>query len=285
VPTLVSDGETLFSQANEAVSDSGPGRLFMRFVLPAQRNVRKVGGRGAKAFWVFDANYDWHWADTEPQPRPISDFDLEPYGEWRLELEPADLELNHNFLTVLEPTGTNKVGMFPTTLLQTPGMAGVHIADPALGRVVLFSEATNAVPPSGPVTYSFTGAASVLNTIFDLAPGSRYSLKTSRLGDVGTVALTPDANGTMQVSSQGVLTFLMEHRPRLEAPSLLADGRLIFRIEGPTGSSCVVQTATTLAGTWTNVVTFTNTVFPVTFTNALPADESQRYFRLLLPGL
>jgi hypothetical protein len=64
----------------------------------------RVGGRGQKAFWVFSQNYDWQWSAGELQPRPVNGFEDLPYGEWRLELEPGDTALEHNFLTVVDLT-------------------------------------------------------------------------------------------------------------------------------------------------------------------------------------
>ena len=55
-------GEKLYPGAPSAVAESGDGRVFLEFLAPAARNLRKVGGRGQRAFWVFGANYDWHWS-------------------------------------------------------------------------------------------------------------------------------------------------------------------------------------------------------------------------------
>lgn len=87
--TTVSPGETLHSGADLASADRGTARVFLRTLLPQSKNIRKVGGRGIKAFWVNGSQYDYHWSATEPQPRPTNDFEDEPYGEWRLELEPC----------------------------------------------------------------------------------------------------------------------------------------------------------------------------------------------------
>lgn len=108
-----------------------------------------VGGRGVKAFWVFGANYDWHWDANEPQPRPTNDFENLPYGEWRLELEPADTALEHNFLTVLYPTISSTLTMPPTVLVTGTGLSGAHIADPGLNRLALFSAANDGSAPGG----------------------------------------------------------------------------------------------------------------------------------------
>lgn len=212
--TAVSSGETLFTNASLATVTSGEGSLTLQVLLPPAHNLRKVGGRGAKSFWAFDANYDWHWALDEAQPRPINDFESEPYGEWRLELEPADTALNHNFLTLLHPALTGAangpVALPATTLITTTGMAGAFIADPRLGHVTLFSAAANGSPPTGTIAYSYTPVTDTLHTIFDLTPGARYALVVETTGGVQTVTLAPLASGALQVNAQGVLSFTLE---------------------------------------------------------------------------
>ena len=204
----ISPGETLYTGADLATTVSGNGKLFMKFLLPDQRRVRKVGGRGIKAFWVFDANYDWQWDSDEPQPRPTNDFEDIPYGEWRLELEPADTALDHNFLTVLYPAAAG-IGTMPETILITAtGMAGAHISDPSLNRVVLFSSANDGSPPTGNITYSYQQSGQTLNVLFDLTPGAHYTLSSQVTDGRNSVTLIPENSGSCMVSDQGVLIFM-----------------------------------------------------------------------------
>jgi hypothetical protein len=206
----VSPGETLYSGASQAHAVSGKGKLFMRILLPLQKNIRKVGRRGFKSFWVFDGNYDWHWDAGEPQPRPINDFEDVPYGEWRLELEPADTAIYHNFLTVLYPTASTTAAMPATTLVGTDTtMQGAHIADTQLNRLVLFSTTQTASAPTGAMTYRYTPTARTFHLLVDLKPGTVYALKTSVSGGARSVTLTPDGRGTLTVDSQGVLQFVL----------------------------------------------------------------------------
>ena len=208
-PTVVSPGETLYTGADVAIVVAGDGKLFIKTLLPATRNLRKVGGRGVKAFWVFDANYDWHWSPAEPQPRPINDFEDAPYGEWRLELEPADAALTHNFLTVLHPASSATVAMPAATLITGTGVAGVHIADPTLNRVALFSSANDGSAPGGSIVYTYMPTTHTLNLLVDLMPGARYQLTSAQNAGVVTVTLTPHGAGPYQASSQGVLSFTL----------------------------------------------------------------------------
>jgi Heparinase II/III-like protein len=210
------DGDTLYVGAPPAVAESGEGKVFLQFLAPSARNLRKVGGRGQRAFWVFGDNYDWHWSDDEEQPRPTTNFDTEPYGEWRLELEPGDNALEHGFLTVLHPATTETLQMPPTHLVEGQHLTGAHIADSALNRVVAFSSAPDGAAPEGTLVYRFRPTARSFHLIANLTPQARYTLvaRAARTGEV-TVRLVPDAQGTRVVGPQGVLSFeldAMAHR-------------------------------------------------------------------------
>jgi hypothetical protein len=211
-PTTVSPGETLYTGADLATATANDGKLFIKTLLPETRMLRVVGERGEKAFWVFDENYDWHWGASEPQPRPTTEYDPIPYGEWRIELEPADTALEHNFLTVLHPTISDTVAMPATTLITGTGLSGVHIADPDLNRVTLFSSANDGGAPSGILSYAYTPTKGTHHLIFDLTPGAYYELETTVDNGVYIVTLTPvgDVAGAHQVSDQGVLSFTVE---------------------------------------------------------------------------
>ncbi len=203
----ITPGETLHANADYATAVSGGGKLFMKFLLPQQRNIRKVGGRDLKAFWVFGETYDWHWSSNDPKPRPVNDFEEVPYGEWRLELEPADTALDHNFLTVLHPAPRAKAVMPPTTLVTGKGISGAHIADPATARIVLFSSDVDGRPPGQALSYSFPETGRVHQLIVNLKPGARYTLATGVKDHGRQVTLTPDAAGMLRTSGKGVLSF------------------------------------------------------------------------------
>jgi hypothetical protein len=208
-PVSISPGETLYTSADMATTVSGGGKVFIKMLLPAARNIRKVGGRSVKAFWVFGENYDWHWTPDEQQPRPTNDFEEVPYGEWRLELEPGDTALEHNFLTVLYPTSGDTPTMPATTLVTGSGLAGAHIADPEFNRVVLFSSASDGSAPVGTLVYGFVPTTRTLHVIFDLTPGARYRLMSTLVNGVQTVTLVPDSSGDYEASNQGILSFML----------------------------------------------------------------------------
>ena len=161
-----------------------------------------------KAFWVFDANYDWHWDQETAQPRPTNDFEDVPYGEWRLELEPADTALEHNFLTVLQPTSAENNLVLESALITATGMAGAHIPGASLDRLVLFSTANDGSPPSGTISYSYPKNGQTLNLLFDLQPGFRYDVATSLTAGQQLVNLSPDVNGSSVANERGILVFM-----------------------------------------------------------------------------
>ena len=209
-PGTVSPGETLYTGSTQAVADAGSARLFLKTLLPAAHNLRVVGGRGVKAFWVFNANYDWNWSAAEAQPRPVNDFEAVPYGEWRIELEPADTALEHTFLNILYPTRSTVAAMPSSGLVTSASLTGAWIADPLLNRVLVFSAAADGSAPAGVLSYSFSPTAQAAHTLFDLTPGARYNLVTGLAGAVQTVTLTPSPSGSLQASSQGVLSFTLD---------------------------------------------------------------------------
>jgi hypothetical protein len=103
----------------------------------------------------------------------------------------------------------------PAAALVNAGpLTGVHIADPALNRVALFSSAIDGAAPSGTIAYTVATTAEVLHLLVNLSPGARYDLSLTANLASQTVTLTPDPNGSYQTSSQGVLSFTTPGRPR-----------------------------------------------------------------------
>ncbi len=206
--TDVSPGETLFTAPSTAtVSAPGGARATLRFVLPALRHVRRVGGRGEKSFWVFDANYDWHWSASEPQPRPVNDFEDTPWGEWRLELEPADTALDHRFLTAIFPDRSGTATPPQTEPLSGSGVEGVLMRWSERADAVVFSATDDGEPLADTVDYTVPSTLPVSHTVLDAPPGSRWLLTVTNGIGSRTVTLTRDASGTLLASDAGVLRF------------------------------------------------------------------------------
>lgn len=206
----VSPGEILYRGAHNATATSGSqGKVFVKTLLPENHNIRKVGGHGEKAFWVFDKDYDFHWNENDTQG-PITDFDNIPYGQWRLEIEPADRALDHNFLTVIHPTDQSTTAMADVVLVQGTGLQGAHILDPTLNRVVLFSDDFNGATPQGQMDYSVQTSQKTLHVILNLIPGASYNLSTQRNDTVWDISLRPDAAGNVQAGEGGEIRFSLD---------------------------------------------------------------------------
>lgn len=224
--TPVSAGETLYAGASEATVTNGPGKLSLSVLAPAGHNLRVVGGRGAKAFWVFDGNYDWHWDSNEEQPRPVTDWDLVPYGEWRIELEPAGTALDHNFLTVLQPMSATAAAL-PVVHVAAQQVEGAHIMDPVQNRLVLFAVAEDPASTET-IQYSYRPTTATLTLLAGLPAGRRYAIQ-STAGAAGgsaaagqrTVTLVPDAGGDLVVDPSGVLSFMLQESGAVDVPRSL----------------------------------------------------------------
>jgi len=238
----ISLGETLYSGADLAIATSGNGKLFIKTILPKNCYIRKVGGRENKAFWVFDGNYDWHWDTSENQPRPNNNFEDTPYGEWRLELEPPDTALDHNFLTLLYPSSSSTTTMPETTTIEGNGMSGLEIVDQTLNRVVLFSSDTTGESPTGVITYTCEQGKLSDHILVDLVPSTQYKMETTRDNGVRNITLTPDTKGTYQVSSEGVLTYMLGPDDLLEIKGLSISGtpttnsQITFKVDAASGN-------------------------------------------------
>lgn len=228
--TAISPGETLFSGASVAEATAGAGHLVFQFLHPQQRNVRKVGGRGEKSHWVFGTNVDWHWSPNEPQPRPRGDFDPQPYGEWRLELEPADDALDHVFLTVLHPRLQSDPAVQLATTVTGLGVIGARIPRMLRDEIVFFSSAADGSAPIGQIAFPLDRSRAAKLRLFNLAAGARYAVDFT---DVAVV-FTPAPDGALVATADGTLALDAPALSRLELTdlALLPDGRMQFTVAG-----------------------------------------------------
>ncbi len=140
-------------------------------------------------------------------PRPVNDFENTPWGEWRLELEPADTGLEHGFLTVILPDRTGRSAPPATTAVSGTGVEGVLVRWADGADAVLFSATDDGEPLPGTVEYTVPGTVPVRHTVLDAPPGSRWSRTiTNSLGTV-TVALARDGAGELTATETGILRF------------------------------------------------------------------------------
>lgn len=203
-PTPISPGETLFTDAHQVACVNNDGKVTLHCLLPHDVHIRSVGGNGQKSFWVENANFDWHWDPGEPQPRPINDFEDVPYGEWRVQLEPPDQSLDQRFLTVLIPSSQSYEAP-DAVLIENGQLSGVHLLDPIVNRVAVFSTLDQAATPGGILSYTLQPTAEVRHLVFNLTPGQHYTIEVDAAAPNLTVTLVPDAAGSHEVSPAGIL--------------------------------------------------------------------------------
>ncbi len=205
----LSPGETLYRNATRAEAVNGDGKLLLFSVLPKAHNLRLVGGRGKKAYWVFGKNYNWHWKSDQSLETGIqSNFEKTPYGLWRIELEPADQQLAHNFLTVLLPSQVGNDIQAKIEAVEAGTFEGVRIGEGTPSRVLLFAK--SAESDHQPVEQiSYLGGEESQLYVFNLKPGAHYTRLAG--SHPGKITLKASAEGEWVVDTQGVLVVPVDH--------------------------------------------------------------------------
>jgi hypothetical protein len=143
------------NRAEIALHEQGwTGRLVNTTLLPApaNTNIEKIGGPGQE-FFVFGKNYPN--ATVPPDPEA---------GGWRVQISPRQPQAVDLFLNVMQMTET--APPLQVEKLQTPQMAGAHIAD----RAVLFSVTGDRL--SHPPAFTVEGAGPQKILVADLAEGT-----------------------------------------------------------------------------------------------------------------
>jgi hypothetical protein len=82
---------------------------------------------------------------------------------------------------------------------------GALVLDGAGNRVALFSLSDPA--STGEIQYSVAKTAATKHAIFDLTPGTTYSVSVSGTDAIRAISVTPDASGSFTADAQGVLVF------------------------------------------------------------------------------
>lgn len=120
------------------VVSEGGSKMFVKSLLPAARQITKVGGPGHE-FDVNGANY------------PPAQSWTRDMGAWRVEVSPTTGAQEDLFLHVLY-VGSSSVSAMPAvSLVEADEMVGVEVA----GSVILFNRSANAVDS---VTYEYGGS-------------------------------------------------------------------------------------------------------------------------------
>ena len=156
------------------VRDEPPygGRMFVESLLPAEADVRKVGGPG-KEFWVEPLGKNFPAAKRPP---------AEP-GAWRIEVSPAAPALEDRFLHAMTVADAGTQARPPVFLVRAGKAVGARVLD----WTILFSDTGE---PLDTLELNLPAAGKVL--VCDAAPGD-WDLRSP--GAKQTVRFTASAEG------------------------------------------------------------------------------------------
>lgn len=136
------------------------GRLFVTSLLPAVKEIVKIGGPGHEFEDPFGVN-----ADEDYHP------DKAQYvGQYRVEVIPRERREQDVFLHVLEATDADRPSPTEVELLSERRAVAVRIGD----RIAVFNESE---APFDEAEFEVTNPGSYRLLVGDLAPGSGYSLE------------------------------------------------------------------------------------------------------------
>jgi len=118
---------------NAFFADQENGRLWCRTVLPANAELRKVGGPD-KRFWAAGKN----WVLAPEVEKQWGEKGL--LGNWRMEISPGEPRTDDVFLHVIH-VGPNEgfPAMVPTQAVDEDGVAGVRLAWKGMTTKVTFA--------------------------------------------------------------------------------------------------------------------------------------------------
>lgn len=109
------------------MADSRDGRLFCQTLLPADAKMRLVGGEG-KEFLAGDTNYALDSVYVAQCRDAAEKTGRGPYwGEWRLEVEPAQAEADDRFLHVLTAASVERKKPVEAKYVRDVGRDGVTL--------------------------------------------------------------------------------------------------------------------------------------------------------------
>ena len=127
---------------------------------------------------------------------------------YRLEVSDSVASTTFDALNVLVATASSTTSMPATIRLQSPDgtMVGAMVADGRVQRVGLFS-AAGAPQPASTYTANYASGRTGVHVVADLVPNAQYVIERDGM-----------SIGTVQASSQGVLTFRSSEGGQFTAP-------------------------------------------------------------------
>lgn len=166
--TVVSSGEYLYD-GDLTIAAAGEGKLFTKTLLPDERQIRRVGGRGIKDYWVFGKNL--------APGRGMSNWG-DDYGEWRIEVEPTRQRRDDLFLHVLYVSDPSVSLMPAATRIDTDSgdRVGAQIdrENGAFAWVVLFSKNKGSISE---VRYQTNRASPIKHLLLNMKPEGNYEIR------------------------------------------------------------------------------------------------------------
>jgi heparin/heparan-sulfate lyase len=112
-------------------ADQEQGRLFCKSLLPEKPLITVIGGKG-KEFMAAGRNWDIMSKEPLTRPsempsKPFTEEEKEYFGQWRIEVESSEPEIEMIFLHVLETADQQKVEMSDVKLVTEGNYKGVCI--------------------------------------------------------------------------------------------------------------------------------------------------------------
>jgi hypothetical protein len=140
--------------------DVAHGRMLVKSLLPAQKEILKIGGEGQ---WFVDA--DWKFIKSRG---PYTDWGAYWTGSWRAEIRSSAGE----FLTVMQIGDSRTLqSMSPVTKIESPVCAGVLVEG---RRLVVFNKKAG---PQNAAEYEIDGNQSVAHVAGGLMPDGFAKIK------------------------------------------------------------------------------------------------------------
>ncbi|MFH1777554.1 MAG: fibronectin type III domain-containing protein, partial [Candidatus Omnitrophota bacterium] len=142
------------------------------------------------------------------------------WGADRIEIEPTDNNLTHNYLVVLYPA--NVGDSMPETVAinaASGNMQGAHIKDSNINRVVMFATSTQV---AGPVIYELTPDAASRHVLFDIKKNTYYDVSIETTSVV-KITVSEAAGGVFLSTGAGILNFYVSDQGIIETPPIISN--------------------------------------------------------------
>ena len=125
---------------DEFYADHRGGRLFCKTLFPENAELKKIGGPG-KQFWSDGSNWalpeltpdDWNYNNMK-----WLDNNHDLFGQWRIEISPAEPNRDDTFLHLLQVGDTSLESMVNSTPLRTDDMVGLSFVHDKKQYEVMF---------------------------------------------------------------------------------------------------------------------------------------------------